>query len=1025
MAIENGPVFGNGDAVVLRSTLDLGQVIAEPKLDGGEYWYEVRFTKKVVWVPEEDIEAPSRDFESVDLLAQAGRWGRFRAFRTALAIERIRNTNRNTVYSFNAQRILFEPYQYKPLLKLLDSADRRLLIADEVGLGKTIEAGLVLAELEARQPLDKVLVVCPSRLRQKWQVEMEGKFGRDFKIYSSPELREYLTHAAKYPEDARLRAIVSMHALRIESLRQEFEVRVPSLDLVIVDEAHHGRNPGTLTHALLEDVGRLGQAVLFLTATPLHLGTDDLFSLLHALRPVEFREADVLAKTLADHQGIFEAARLTRSERPDLLSQCKKILTDLYQTGPRRQSPDPLALQIIEELSAGSPQSRRAWVDLERRILALHPLSSVITRTRKREVQETAPIRKAQVQLCKWTEEEDLAYQQLVGVVGSHGWARQSLSLGQIQRARQAASSIHGTILHRTAIRTEDDEADEYTDIPPSEAPTAPGSPGTALPPLPVRDSKFECLMQILKVVWDNDPRAKVLVFTYFVGTVKYLARRLTESGFRSLSISGEIPSDPRHPERDERGRRIKRFRDDPTVVALVSTEVGSEGLDFEFCQHVVNYDLPWNPMVVEQRIGRIDRYGQKAKSIYIHNLVVEDTVEQRILLRLYQRIGIFERSIGDLEAILGETVRELQRDFLSGVLTPEEAERRVEQAAKAIENRRIEFEKLEQHAAELFGHEEFIRDEIKRVQRLGRYLTGESIRSLLDTYFQSFHPDVRIWEEDTPGVFALRMTGGLAHDVRLALAPGQFCALPPDGSVLRFTTDGTIAYGDEEITLLNASHPLVQAAVGSLEATMTSPGALIGQATIVLDRNQDQSQFSGLYYVIVFAHQVTGIRARREIEAIVWSASGNRLLDSESAEHLLHLAVNKGEEWIHESPAPAVPSRVWEWMLSAALHSNKSLRERERLENEATYARRIAALDDEHHHVVSQIGSRRQTALERGRGPEIIRLFDAQIARAESRHKQRCSELEKSKAVTTELTSPIAACAIEVRQLAGEKDRR
>jgi hypothetical protein len=94
-------------------------------------------------------------------------------------------------------------------------------------------------------------------------------------------------------------------------------------------------------------------------------------------------------------------------------------------------------------------------------------------------------------------------------------------------------------------------------------------------------------------------------------------------------------------------------------------------------------------------------------------------------------------------------------------------------------------------------------------------------------------------------------------------------------------------------------------------------------------------------------------------------------------------------------------------------------------LENEATYARRIAALDDEHHHVVSQIGSRRQTALERGRGPEIIRLFDAQIARAESRYEQRCSELEKSKAVTTELSSPIAACAIEVRQLAGEKDRR
>lgn len=197
----------------------------------------------------------------------------------------------------------------------------------------------------------------------------------------------------------------------------------------------------------------------------------------------------------------------------------------------------------------------------------------------------------------------------------------------------------------------------------------------------------------------------------------------------------------------------------------------------------------------------------------------------------------------------------------------------------------------------------------------------------------------------------------------------------------------------------------------------MTSPAALIGQATIMPDQKDDQSQFSGLYYIIVFAHHLTGIRARREIEAVVWSASEDRLLDSESAEHLLHLAVIRAEEWMQVTPAPAVPPQVWERMLSAALQSNRSLRERERLENQATYARRIAALDEEHHHVVTQIRNRRQTAVERSRGPEILRLFDAQIARAESRYKQRCSELENSKGVTAELSSPIAACAIEVRR--------
>ncbi len=1017
MANRDSPLFRNGDAVVLRATLEHGQVISEPKLDGGEYWYKVHFAKKLVWVPEDDLEVPSPDFDSVDSLAQAGRWGRFRAFRTALAIERVRNTNRNTVYSFNAQRILFEPYQYKPLLKLLDSPDRRLLIADEVGLGKTIEAGLILSELEARQPLDKVLVVCPSRLREKWKVEMEGKFGRNFRILSTSELREYLQHASKYPEDARLRAIISMQALRSETLRQELEVRVPSLDMVIVDEAHHGRNPGTLTHALLEDLGRLGQSVLLLTATPLQLGTGDLFSLLHSLRPAEFRDADVLAKTLADHQGIFEAARLARSATPELLIKCQEILCQLYQTGPRRQSPDPLAFRIIEELKAGPPKDRRAWIDLERRILGLHPLSSVLTRTRKREVQEKAPVRKAQVQLCKWTEEEDLAYQQLVGVRGSHGWARQALSLGQIQRARQAASSIHGTILYRGPVQTEDDNADEYTDIPPSEAPNVADSVSSNLPPVPAQDSKFESLMRILKIIWNNNPREKVMIFTYFVGTAKYLGRRLSEAGFHSLLISGEIPSDPQHPERDERGRRVRRFRKDASVVALVSTEVGSEGLDFEFCRHVVNYDLPWNPMVVEQRIGRIDRYGQKAEIIFIHNLVVEDTVEQKILYRLYQRIGIFERSIGDLEAILGETVRELQRDFLNGTLTPEEVEARVEQAAKVIENRRIEIEKLEEHARELFGHEEFIRDEIKRVQRLGRYLTGESIRSLLETYFDTFHPDVKTWEEGSPGVFALHVTDALSQDIREACDPGQFWAIPPSGSVLTFTTDGAKAFNNEEIALLNASHPLVQAAVRKLEPTMTRPTALIGQASLALNAADGRSPLSGLYYIVVFAHHLTGIRARRELEAVVWSLDEECLLDTESAEELLHRVVTRGEEWSREGSAPPLPHLVWDRILSAALQSNRSLRERERLENQATYARRKAALDEEHRHVLTQIRNRRQTAVERDRGFEILRLFDAQIARAESRYRDQCNALEDRKGVTAELSQPIAACAVEVKR--------
>jgi SNF2 family DNA or RNA helicase len=184
--------FRSGDTVLLRSRKEMGRVQGDPSLEAGEYWYRVRFTRRVENVVEEDLEPLSDSADTLETLAAEGRWGKLQAFRSALIVERITNTNQSTIYAFRAQRVLFEAYQYKPLLKILESSDRRLLIADEVGLGKTIETGLILAELEARQPLDRILVACPSRLREKWRDEMSRKFGQDFDISGRKDLREYL-----------------------------------------------------------------------------------------------------------------------------------------------------------------------------------------------------------------------------------------------------------------------------------------------------------------------------------------------------------------------------------------------------------------------------------------------------------------------------------------------------------------------------------------------------------------------------------------------------------------------------------------------------------------------------------------------------------------------------------------------------------------------------------------------------------------------------------------------------------------
>jgi SNF2 family DNA or RNA helicase len=660
------PLFRKDESVILRSTLEMGRIESDPQLEGGEYWYRVRFVKRCEQVVEDDLEAVSPSDDTLESLVLSGRWGRLQAVRCALGIERIRHTNRSTIYAFQSQRILFEPYQYKPLLKVLDSPDRRVVIADEVGLGKTIEAGLILTELIARGRLERVLVVCPSRLREKWRNELNGKFDQDFNILDKQSFLQAASNAQENPARFRLRGIISMQSMRGEQVRESLAAELGHVDMVIVDEAHHARNRQTATSELLRDLCEVADCVLLLTATPLHLKNEDLFTLVNALRPAEFRDAYVFDSQLDRHAPVHVASALARTQQPGKLHEIATLLKQVFCSSRNTAQHDPKAIQVIEDIQHAPPSSRREWVELERQIQELHPLGSIVTRTRKRDVVENAPERRARTCCCNWTSAEEQAYQRLVEGSGPLGWIRSGMSFGQIQRARQAASCLPAAFQAHATV-TADDEAVELTDILPGDiqAPLDNRPHGRPIEGWSGPDSKLEMVKKILRDIRDEEPDAKVLVFTFFRGTARYLEDRLNREGWPTLRIDGDVVSDPRRPDIDERGKRIYRFESDPNIKVLVSTEVGSEGLDFQFCHHLVNYDLPWNPMVVEQRIGRIDRFGQESRVVHIHNLVVHGTVEDTILNRLYARIGIFERSIGNLESILGRTMSELQRDFV------------------------------------------------------------------------------------------------------------------------------------------------------------------------------------------------------------------------------------------------------------------------------------------------------------------------------------------------------------------------
>ena len=228
----------------------------------------------------------------------------------------------------------------------------------------------------------------------------------------------------------------------------------------------------------------------------------------------------------------------------------------------------------------------------------------------------------------------------------------------------------------------------------------------------------------------------RVLVFSYFTGTIDYLADRLAGAEIEGRPLPCLKLYGPMNAE--QRDRPSQRFRDDSRALVLLSSEVGSEGLDFQFCSRMFNYDLPWNPMRVEQRIGRLDRYGQTSELIHILNMIVSETVEERIFFRLYERIRIFESSIGDLEAILGDVqldLARLQRDALSGRLTEAELDRRRNLIADVIVRRQQDDEAFEQESKRFLSNDDVFLELFNDIERSRRYVTPEELQLLVERY--------------------------------------------------------------------------------------------------------------------------------------------------------------------------------------------------------------------------------------------------------------------------------------------------
>lgn len=827
------PPFSAGDPVRdRRNPAEPGTVLSLDYDDQLDEWFvKVRFGTRITSLEASRLEGAGGSHDPWEDLA-AGVAGSARSLRTLLTYERLRVPPGPVGASFGTARARLFPFQFKPLVKFLENPTHSLLIADEVGLGKTIEAGYIHREWKLRHTVDNVLIVVPARLRTKWRDEMAHRFDERFEIAGAKEVLRTLSVVRSGRDPDPFQWVCSYESLRRRDVIDGLREVSPPLDLVILDEAHRVRNRETLHHQLARALCDSAQAKLFLSATPLQTGLDNLHALLDLLEPGAFGSAQDFPAFIDANRPVVRATAFAGLGRFEDAAQALEPLLHHRELGPA-------VGELLAELQGAEP-TRTSRVRLQAAIGDLSLTGHTITRTRKVEVMEERPLRTAQTVHVELTEPEWGVYRAVEEftrlLYGDGGWGQRMAALTAY---RYTASCIPAAIEYMRARLEANGKLDAVDEVDADFADEGAWDEdvpfqGTLLQQAlayDVRrwgDSKRDKLFEALHALWADDdrarrPRRKVVLFSFFKRTLSYLSDQLRSRGIHHERVDGGVPL-------FDREERITRFLTEPDCPLLVSSEVGGEGLDLQAASVVVNYDLPWNPMVVEQRIGRVDRIGQMSERIVIINLVCKGTVEDRILYRLYDRIHLFEASIGEIEEILGaQEVQDLIIEYLRGSLTEAEMLRRVDDTANAAVRKKEQAESLVAQVDGLLAADQAILDQLKLLVDGNRLPGPIDIVDLVRGYLETAWPGVRLDGDPLRGVAELDLPPEARRAFHAWSSTNQGSGSTLLGAMRRgpvtVTADGDTAMRNPRVEFLQARHPLVQFAVEGMAQRSTRTG--------------------------------------------------------------------------------------------------------------------------------------------------------------------------------------------------------
>ncbi|MEH7239090.1 DEAD/DEAH box helicase [Bacillus sp. JJ1562] len=623
-------------------------------------------------------------------------------------LSKIKNEMNMGLISNLSNGIIPLPHQKHVLTRAVSNNNVRYILADEVGLGKTIEAGLIIKELKARGLIKRVLIVCPKGLVTQWRIEMKEKFGEKYhiilpedyntikKINDSEDVYGQFEQVIS-PLDS-IKPLLNRIGWSEDKIKRYNEERIYSIinsgwDLVIIDEAHRvaGSSGEVARYKLAKLLASASPHLLLLTATPHNGKTEPFLRLVRLLDEQAFPNYKAIVKEQV-------APYVIRTEKREAIDNFGKKLfknriTKVIEINwdDRHSLQKELYKLTSNYVAKGYNKAVRNKGKYMWLIFLLIMMQRLVTSS-------TSAIRQSLEKRLKVLEEQDFKINNL-----------SEEEFAELDFEDNIDDTIKATSLD---IREEIKEVSEILLV-------------AKQAEFQYLDAKVEPLIEIVDNLFSNDKDQKLIVFTEFVATQKYLNNLLKKRGFTTSLLNGSMSI-------DERNIVLEEFKTKASV--LISTDAGGEGLNLQFSNIVVNYDLPWNPMKIEQRIGRIDRIGQ-TRDVQIYNLILTETIEKRVKDVLEQKLSVILNEIGidKYSDVLDNelTERNITAAYLNSIYTPEKIEHNLKPIEKDLKTQIQNANKIKD-----IIHEE--KDLSSLIVKESNFNVGEAL-SLLISYYGKY----------------------------------------------------------------------------------------------------------------------------------------------------------------------------------------------------------------------------------------------------------------------------------------------